>query len=68
LVFVIDTDDLVNFQHVNPDYKNRLNPEALMADIKTAIKTKNHAKMTINDYEKLKNLQIITIFCFILLA
>jgi len=37
-VFVIDTDGLINFQYVNPDYKTRLDPTVLLAAIKAAIK------------------------------
>ncbi|MHC4187159.1 MAG: peroxiredoxin-like family protein [Planctomycetota bacterium] len=35
-VFIIDTDGLINFQYVNPDYKTRLDPAVLLAAVKAA--------------------------------
>ncbi|MHC4266028.1 MAG: peroxiredoxin-like family protein [Planctomycetota bacterium] len=37
-VFVIDTNGLINFQYVNPDYKTRLDPSVLLAAVKAASK------------------------------
>jgi len=34
-VFIVDTDGLIKFQYVNPDYKVRLSPEVLLAAAKT---------------------------------
>lgn len=37
-VFVIGTDGKIRFEHVDPDYKSRLDPEVLLAMAKAALK------------------------------
>jgi peroxiredoxin len=37
-VFVIGTDGKIRFEHVNPDYKSRLDPDVLLAMAKAALK------------------------------
>jgi peroxiredoxin len=35
-VFLINTDGVITFQYVNPDYKTRLHPQVLLAAVKTS--------------------------------
>ena len=37
-VFVIGTDGKIRFEHVNPDYKSRLDPDVLLSMAKAALK------------------------------
>lgn len=38
-VFLVNTDGIITFEYVNPDYKVRLDPDVLIAEIRSQVQT-----------------------------